>query len=928
MRKLFLWIGTLAFLLLLLLVSVPARAQPAEDTTATAGSSERIDLLESYRRGVRVKRLENGLVLITKENHAAPVASVYAMVRAGALWEQEYLGAGISHLTEHLVSGGSTAGRSEEQIQETLSEIGAMTNAFTSKDRTAYFIDTVPDHVGTAITLLADNLQNAAIKQEEFDREFGVVQREILNGEGEPRRQAYYLLDELMFPHLPQGLRTIGYYKNIQQLEREDVLRYYRRRYVPSNAVVCAAGDFEGEEVLSKLEEAFGEWEGPRPRPTTLPEPAPPVSDVLATREMDTELAHVHVGYSSCRLSSPDLYPLDVLAGVLGRGDSSRLAADLKVERNLVYGISAYNYTPTWPGGQFVISFTCEPKNVDRARQAVGEHLARLTREAPSPAEVAKVKRQVVAEMLLGHRTASEQARTLAADQLGLGDPFFTARYVENLQKVRPEDVLAAATKYFPGQHSATAVVRPPSAADESAAEVAPSGKPETTRVELPGSGLTVLIHRTPGQPAVSMLAAMKAGQSVETAETAGITAMTARHLQRGTTTRSEEQINRFFDRRGGRLGADSGWNSLYVQAIVLKRDFEAAFDVFSDVVMNPAFPEDLMPSSRQRQLAALKATRSDPWGACGLYFRQQFFKESPYRFPQTGTEETIAEFSAEDLRAFYERCRVGRNMVLTVAGDVDPSAVRDRVRETFASLEPGRAVEAPAGVEPREVESTEIYVEKVDKPGATVMIGYTGVDLYNLRDRFPMEVFDTVCAGYYMPRGWLHDVLRGQSLVYAVHFTGRAGLLPGYYRSQALCQPEKATRVARLMMDLVASGRDYSYSEGELEKAKTTIIAARKMTRQRPEQVALHMTLDELYGLGYDFEETYLERIRGVAPADVTRVVRKLIDHPVVCITTPKPDAIDMKELQRPYDAEAARKAREEAPAEVTVPRPHTPPR
>jgi zinc protease len=886
------------------------------------------DLVAEFRKGVRTRKLDNGLVLIVKENHTAQVVSVYAVVRAGGILEEEYLGAGISHLTEHLVAGGSTANRTERQIADTLDEIGGVSNAYTSTDRTAYFINAMPEHVGTAIDLVADYMQNALIKPDEFEREFGVVQREILDGAGKARRQAAYLLTEALFPHMPQGLRVIGYYKNIQKLTRDDVVAYHKRMYTPSNTVVCVAGDIDGAAVMKQLEAAYGTWQGPHVRPAVLPDPVPPVTDIVAVKEMDTRLAQVHVAYHSCRLSHPDLYPLDVLAGVLGNGDSSRLAIDLKTRRNLVYNVSCWNYTPAWPGGEFAVSFVCAPDKVDEVRVAVAAHLARVCQEPPTAEEIEKVKRLAVVRQLLGNRTAAAQARSLATDQLSLGDPYFSARYAENLQRVTREDVLRVAQKYLRGTRSVTAIVRPKGTGADATSSADAAAKPSTTRTVFPESGLTLLVHRTPGQPAVGMVAAMKAGQSVETTASAGISAMTARYLERGTTHRSETEIAEFLDARGGSISAGSGWNSIYVEAVVMKQDLASALDVFADVVLNPAFKPDLMASMRDRQLAALKATQGSPRGEGALYFAEKFFPGSPYRFPGMGTPESINAATVDGLRAFYDRVRVGRNMVITIAGDVDPAEVEGQVRILIAAhLTVGRAATMPKGITPRQVASKEIHVLPVQKPGAMVIVGYPGTDLFDTDDRVAMDVFDTVCSGYYMPGGWLHETLRGQSLVYGVHFVGRAGLLPGFYRSQALCQPDKVTRVARLMMDLIESGRDAEFTDDDLRRAKATILSSRRMNRQTPEQVAMNITFDELYGLGYQYEADYSKRIQAVTATDVQRVVRRFIGNPVVCITTPKPGLIDMTELKRPYDAAKLKVMRAETPTQVHRSRSHTAP-
>jgi zinc protease len=900
-------------------------ASPAALWATADGESD--DLVSRQAQGVRIKRLNNGLTIITKENRAAPVASVYVMVRAGGILEGEYLGAGISHLVEHLVSGGTTTNRTEDEVQKIISDIGASTNAYTSSDRTAYYIRTTPEHIETAIDLLADNIMNATLPQAEFDREFEVVQREILTGESEAMRQLYYLFSETMFPDLPQGMRTIGYYKNIQKLTRDDAVAYYKSRYVPSNAVAVVAGDIDGAATLSRLEAALASWDGPRVQPVVLPEPSPPVADLVVVKEMDTKLAQVMIGYHSCRLSDPDLYPLDVLAGILGEGDSSRLSADLKTRRNLVYGIDVSNYTPHWPGGQFVVSFTCDAEKVDAVREAVAEHLEAIFAELPSEEELRKVKTQVVAGHLMGHRTADAEASSLAANQLQLQDPFFSARYVQNIQSVTAEEVRLAAQKYLQGKRSVTAIVRPRQSGGTAETEAVESMKPTTVRRVLEPSGLTLLVYRTPGQPAISVTAAMKAGQSFESAETAGQSSMIARYLTRGTATRSEEEIAGFFDGLGGSLGADSGWNSIYVESVVLRSDFERAMEVFADVVLRPAFSPDLLESTRQRQLAALRRSQGDPVGECMLFFNETFYTEGPYRFPAPGTEQSIAALTVEILRAFYEKARCGRNMVLTVAGDVDPDTVEALVAKAFAPLAPGEPMAPPQDVAARHTSETEVHVRRTEKAGAVVMAGYGGSDLYQTDDRIAMDVFDTVCSGYHMPRGWLHGTLRGQSLVYVVHFFGRAGLLPGSYQAYAVCQADNATKVARLMTDLITSGRDYAYTDDDLRQAKTTILSSRQMARQLPEQVALAMTLDELYGLGYDFEQRYTERLLAVTADDVHRVVNKYIGPAVICITTPEPDQVDVESLRKPFDPEVLEAMRGQTPAELPVRREHLPP-
>ena len=578
----------------------------------------------------------------------------------------------------------------------------------------------------------------------------------------------------------------------------------------------------------------------------------------------------------------------------------------------------------------FAFYYTCDPARIEQVRGEILGHIGRIVDEAPTDDELARVKTQVISQTVLGERTAESQARSLAGNQLHLEDPFFSARYAANMQGVTAEDVRRVARQYLQGQPSVTAVVRPAEAVAEQAGEVSPEAlKSETVRTVIDDSGLTLLVYRTPGQPAVSIIATMKAGQSVETSENAGISSMTARYLTRGTASRSEQEINEYFDRIGGSIAADSGWNSIFLQSLVLKGDFEKSFEIFTDLLLNPAFSDELLPSTKQRQKAALAQIMSDPWGPGRLFFLRQFFgQQSPYAFPQLGTAETIEAMTTQGLREFYNAHRAGRNMVLTIAGDVDAKAVEQMVRRALAELPAGESVnpQKTREVAPRTVGETEIHVNKTEQRGSVIYVGHPGTDIFALDDIVAMDVFTTVAAGYYMPRGWLHNVLRGQGLVYAVHFSGRPGLLPGFYAAQALCEPEQATHVARLLMDLVHSGRDYEFTDADLQQARTIIIAARRMSNQTPEQVALKMSLDELYGMGYEHEAAYTARLNAVTVEDVRRTVNKFIGAPVICISTPRPELIDQDELRRPYDAEKLRELRARAP-EVLPPQGHMAP-
>ena len=194
--------------------------------------------------------LKNGMTVVIKENHAAPVVTVVMYVRAGHIFEEEFLGAGISHYCEHLVAMGTTTNRTEAESDEILTMLGGASNAYTTSDHTAYYISTAKQHLETAIDLVSDWVLHNAMDPHEVEREHGVITREIEMGQDEPRRRIGKLYNAAMFVKHPEHHPTIGYKDVFLGLTRDDVVNYYQRMYVPNNMIFVIAGDLDAQETL------------------------------------------------------------------------------------------------------------------------------------------------------------------------------------------------------------------------------------------------------------------------------------------------------------------------------------------------------------------------------------------------------------------------------------------------------------------------------------------------------------------------------------------------------------------------------------------------------------------------------------------------------------------------------------------------------
>jgi zinc protease len=374
-----------------------------------------------------------------------------------------------------------------------------------------------------------------------------------------------------------------------------------------------------------------------------------------------------------------------------------------------------------------------------------------------------------------------------------------------------------------------------------------------------------------------------------------------SRMLLKGTPRHNTAAIAEALDAMGAEMNAASGRNTIYLSARCLSEDFERTFDLAAECLLEPTFPPDEVERVRGQVLADLAQLEDTPQGEAALFLQRCFFPDSPYRFPVEGSAEVVGRLKREDLVAWHKRLVVGSNVVAAVFGDVDLSAAANRVARALERLPAGRDLTFPADVPPRRVEGREVYIKPSTKGTAVVFVAYPGMDLYNVRDRFPMEVLDTILSGYQMPSGWLHEALRGKGLVYEVHAYSLWGLLPGYFAAYAVCQPEKAPEVVEVIESAMARAAKETFTEVQLAPARAGIVTAKELGRETVEGWAFEAALDEALGLGSGFAREEIERVRAVTPDEVRRVARKYLRTPVICIVTSDPKAAEAVRAARP---------------------------
>jgi len=833
---------------------------------------------------------ENGLTVILDENHSSPVVNLRFYVKAGSIYEGEYLGAGISHYLEHLMANGPTSNRTAAEYELELENIGGGSNAYTTKDHTCYFIETSSEHFDTALDLLSDRIMNIEFPQEEVDTQHGIIVREINMGYDEPGRRIYNLFGEVMFREHEHKYPVIGYVENFDRLTRDDVVKYHSNFYVPNNMIFVAAGDFDTAEVYEKVREKLGAFER---RPVEFPamhqEPTQMGRRELV-EERDLEMAYVRVGFHTVPLTSPDMYPLDILSHIASVGRSSRLHQRLVEDEQLTYNVSTYSHTPSYDAGSFAIVMTLDPANIDAAVDAALEELYTFKDQKVSGNELKKAKKIKTAEFYYEQQELEGRAGSLGTSEPGAGNPEFWGRiYAERIQDTTADEIREVANRYFYDDNISVAILRPP-VETEALTSRSLDEAPEVGSIEkrVLDNGLTVLIKENHTTPVVSVGSYTLAGARLDPERASGLANFTASMMPRGTKKRDGGKISETFDGMGAGYSCSANHTRIQSELTLLSEDLAEGLDVFADILMNPRFDAEEMEKERDLVLAAI-AARGDDWNADAMdRMLDGLFEQHPYGRCPMGSEETVSAFGAEDLAAHHQAYVTPNNTVLTVFGDVDTDEALRLVERAFRGWEPGEEVRVSRVAEPERTEP-ETVTSHHDRAQTVIFRGYHGMP-YSSDDGYAMDVLDAITSGIYYPGGWLHTDLRGNQLVYVVHAYNFTGYDAGYFGLYAATYDEALEQALEIIdghMERIATDL---VSDEEMEKAKQLCVIMRQTSRQTNSSQATDAAIAELYGLGYDYTEDYARKIKAVTKEQVQAVAQKYLKNPLTILRRPAP--------------------------------------
>ncbi len=834
--------------------------------------------------------LTNGIRVILLENHTAPVVSWNLWANVGSVNEKNNE-AGLCHLIEHMLFKG-TGRRPVGQIAKEVEAAGGDMNAYTSFDETVFYINMSSKKWEIGLDVLADAATDPTFDEEELTREKEVVVEEISRGEDNPSQMVSQDLFAKAFAKHHYGRPIAGDRNTVRGVSREYLIEFYRRWYVGSNLIFIGVGDFNTAEILSKIESLFSKIPVGIPPSQDLPAEPVQTEGRVITRAMEIEGRYLDLGLPATHLTHPDTPTLDVLAHILGGGNSSRLELTIKEKKQLVTSIGAYPYTPRHPC-LFIIGAILKEKTLHETIKNIWEEVEKLKISPPTTVEFARARENIRSTRIYERQTVEAMARKLGFFGGIAGNLSFEDDYYRRLSEITPQDVQRTAQKYLIQTKMTLSFCHPKNekwSEDQikswitklaPAPKLPKSGnKKSASGVELftLKSGVRLLVRENHNLPIISLRSASLGGIRSETLKTNGISHLLSQLLTKATSHRTFREIAEEIENLSGHIDGYMGRNVMGVQGSFLSEKMAEGFEIFFDLLFHPSFPEDEIQKEKELTYTAIRNEEDSLSHVAMKKFLEGLYGKHPYGFPVLGTRTTVKSFTQKDFIRFYQALVHPDNLVIAVTGDIDALQIRERFEEKIESFLsdkhlPKKSISAPLPL--KTLTQPLKIITKKKKLQAHIVYGFRGTTLLS-PDRYSLEVLNYVLSGQ---GGRLFIELRDkQGLAYTVSSSSHEGIEPGYFMVYMGTDPAKletALSGIRLELDKI---RTDLVSQEELERAKRFIIGSYDLDLQKNATVASLIAFNEIYGLGRDELILYTEKIERVTRQDILRVAKKYI--------------------------------------------------
>jgi zinc protease len=883
--------------------------------------------------------LSNGIPVIL-QHYDSPVAATYWWIKTGSADEAPHE-AGFAHFLEHMLfkdtAAKETGRASTGEMARAIESLGGDINAYTSFDQTVYHVTCAAHHWERVIDAFGPMAKPQRFLKDDFEREREVILEELRKNEDAPGRQLFQNLFSLTFKKHPYGKPVIGFVKTLKAAKVAQLEAFYKRNYVTEKMGLVLVGPIQDtngarrKAIIKSLEKHYGSK-------VLKKRPAPKLKRVfdtpLAKNDLppfkvipfDVKTPTVSISFRAPDLLHEDTPVLDLISGILGMGELSRLYQRLFYQTSLATDASGGLYTPRDPG---MLYFQAETATMDKIQPACEEmfkELARIRTEGPTAEELSRVIVNAESEKLYSTQTADGMAGRLGFLRFILEDMDYDQKFIEELRSIDADRIREVASTYFDPRRMSGVILVPKDQASFDASEISQMARkilgsedigaagvekiPAKARVKTKAvdpsampvefiqleSGMRVAYFERPQSHVFSVHASALGGlrleltSPVESADrdwgsshlmaltwTKGVAAMGS---AKGLNAR---EIAGLVEGSAAGMDGFSGRNSVGLQMTGLSRDWGKLSSLFSQTLASPTFPKDEVDHSRRIVEDSIRGIEDHTSQLCSKLFLETLYETHPYGRQTYGSLDSVAGIGSEKLQAFHRQWVRPERLTVAVSGPIKRSALESWLRELEdrAREASGRAqgITLPEGLPDENPLKGPRWVERsLGREQTHILVGGLGTRIF-AEDRHAVRLLQTLLGGQ---SGRLFIELREKkSLAYTVAPVSFEGLERGYIGTYIACSPGKRQEalegIKKVLETLAAKGP----TPAEMNRAKQFYLGRRAMDMQSDSSIAAHYGLETLYGVKHMSEKELVRKIESISANEIRKVCKQYLVEP-----------------------------------------------
>ena len=835
----------------------------------------------TWVEGITEYQLPNGLKVLLFPDASKPTVTVNMTYEVGSRMEG-YGETGMAHLLEHMLFKGSTH---HPHVPDELTAHGASPNGSTSYDRTNYFesFSSSDENINWALSLEADRMVNSFIADKDLRSEFSVVRNEFESGENNPVGILEERVLSTMYLWHNYGKSTIGSKEDIEKVSIKSLQAFYKKYYQPDNAVLVVAGKIDNAKVLALVIKYFGGI----PRPTRVIDPTytiEPVQDgersVTLSRVGDVQ--SVSVGYHIVAGADKDYTAFDVLSDILTNQPNGRLYQSL-VKTGMATSVWSEDPAMKDPGYFYIDADLLKDRSRDSVKDMLFHTIAGLKTNPVTAEEVEKAKAKLLKSFEEAYRN-TEYIGLALSEYIAQGDWRLAFIYRDNLKKITADDVNRVVSEYFVksnrtvGEFIPTATPVRAKLADavdvnalvkdykgQDALAQAEAFDPSPMNIEkrtergvLPGGAKYALLIKTTRGNTVEARITLRIGDEKSLENKASVASLTAGMLRRGSKNNTMAQINEKLDKLSSSVYIYGGGQNVEVIVKSTKGNLQATMDLITEMLREPAFPEEEFKALKNESISNVEQGRSEPQNIAFTEYSRVMDPEAKgnikYAMNPDEEEESINKVTLQDVKDFYKQFYNSTHATAALVGEFDAATAKSGLNKMLADWNSPMAYTHVVSIY-RDIAPQNKEIKTPDKKNAMMVAGMNLKIRDDNADYPALKMGDFIFGGGFLNSRLAMRVRQKEGISYSIGSFVQAGSVDdaGAFISYAIYNPDNKARLEAAWKDEMNKMLQSGFTDDELKQAKSGYLQYRETSRTDDGQLA--GTLNNYLYLNRTFE-------------------------------------------------------------------------